>query len=175
MLTKNAKKLLLYYLMNSSQTSTSNPVPATGGFKLTNISGSDKTAYPTDISVFSFINSFNHMVTAPTTNSATFIRCGTGTTSATEDDYKLESYATGLTSDAAVTAISGDISKKTYTATFSNTTNADITVTEIGFFTNCYYEGAAQNDNFLLDRIVLDTPITIPAGESKPITYEIGF
>lgn len=175
MLTKNAKKLLLYYLMNSSQTSTSNPTPATGGFSLTNIDGSDKTAYPTDSSVFSLINSFNHMVTAPTTNSITFIRCGTGTTPATEDDYKLESYVTGLTNDSVVTAVSGRVSKKTYTATFSNTTGADITVTEIGFFTNCYYNSATQNDNFLLDRIVLETPITIPAGESKAITYELGF
>lgn len=175
MLTKNAKKLILYYLMDSSQTGSSNPAPTTIGFILKSISGSTKMANPTYFSVFSLINSFNHMATDPTTNSVTYIRCGTGTTAATENDYKLESYVTGLTNDAVVTAVSGNASKKTYTATFTNTTDADITVTEIGFFTNCYYNSSVDNDNFLLDRIVLDTPITIPAGESKPITYELSF
>jgi len=175
MLTKNAKKLILYELMNSNQQGTGNPAPATTRFTLTNISGADKTTFLSYNSVYSFINSLNHMMTAPTTNSITFIRVGTGTTEATEDDYKLENYATGLTCDSVVTAIGGNYSKKTYTATFSNTTDADISVTEIGFFTNCYYDTTNENDNFLLDRIVLDTPITIPAGESKPITYELSF
>lgn len=175
MLTKNAKKLILNYIMNSRGENASEPNPTTAAITLTNISGDDKVTNLNYYSVFSFINSLNHMSTAPTTNSVTFIRCGTGTTEATEDDYKLENYATGLTCDSVVTAIGGNYSKKTYTATFSNTTDADISVTEIGFFTNCYYRTSGDNDNFLLDRIVLDTPITIPAGESKAITYELGF
>lgn len=174
MLTKNAKKLILNYIMNSNGTGSSNPDPTATEITLTNISGADKTTGLNYFSVFSFINSLNHMRTAPTTNSITFIRVGTGTTEATEDDYKLETYATGLTCDSVVTAI-GSNNTKTYTATFSNTTDSDITVTEIGFFTNCYYRTSVENDNFLLDRIVLTTPITIPAGESKAITYELGF
>ncbi|MEE3415906.1 MAG: hypothetical protein VZR53_11120 [Prevotella sp.] len=161
--------------MNSVGQGFNEPDPAITEITLTNISGSDKTTYLTSQSVHSFINSLNHMKTAPTTDSITFIRVGTGTTEATEDNYKLENYATGLTCESVVTAIGGNYSKKTYTATFSNTTDADISVTEIGFFTNCYYYTTNQNDNFLLDRIVLDTPITIPAGESKAITYELGF
>lgn len=175
MLTKNAKKILLYCLMNSRQTGDSNPTP-TSDTTLVNISGSEKTTYLGINCVYSFINSLNNMITAPTTDSVTFIRTGTGTTAATEDDYKLENYATGLTCDSVVTAIGGNDSKKTYTATFSNTTDADVVVTEIGFLTNFYYNSSTgNNDNFLLDRIVLDTPITIPAGESKAITYELGF
>lgn len=173
MLTKNAKKILLYYLMNSSQTSNSSPIP-TSDTTLVNISGSEKTTYLTQECIYSFINSLNHMITAPTTDSVTFIRIGTGTTAATENDYKLEAPVTGVTCDSVVTAIGGNDSKKTYTATFSNTTDADVVVTEIGFLTNFYYS-SSDNDNFLLDRIVLDTPITIPAGESKPITYELSF
>lgn len=174
MLTKNGKKLLLYYLMNSNRTGYENPVPLSDT-TLVNISGSEKPTSLYAENVNSFINSLNHMITSPTTDSVTFIRIGTGTTAATENDYKLEADATGVTCDTAITAISGNDSKKTYTATFSNTTDANIVVTEIGFFTNCYYNSSSENDNFLLDRIVLDTPITIPAGESKPITYEIGF
>lgn len=176
MLTKNAKKIILNYIMNSSQQGTSYPTPdsTTSGFTLTNISGDRKMTDLTYNSVFSFINSLNHMLPNPTQDSKTFIRVGTGTIEATEDDYKLEKYATGLTCDSVVTAISSNYSK-TYTAIFSNTTDADIVVTEIGFFTSCYYRSSFDNDNFLLDRIVLDTPITIPAGESKPITYELSF
>jgi len=174
MLTKNAKKIILNYIMNSRGENSKEPNPTTWEITLTNISGSEKTTNLNYYSVYSFINSLNHMMTAPTTNSVTFIRVGTGTTEATEDDYKLENYATGLTCDSVVTAISSNYTK-TYTATFSNTTDADISVTEIGFFTNCYYYTSVENDNFLLDRIVLDTPITIPAGESKSITYELGF
>ena len=176
MLTKNAKKIILYYIMNSSgEGSRDNPSPTTTEITLTNISGADKRADLTYHSIFSFINSLNHIRTAPTTDSVTFIRVGTGTTRETEDDYKLEEYATGLTCDSVVTAIGSNDSKKIYTAIFSNTTDADIAVVEIGFFTNCYYHSFTDNDNFLLDRIVLDTPITIPAGESKAITYELGF
>lgn len=174
MLTKNGKKLLLYCLMNSSQTGNSSPIP-TSDTTLVNISGSEKTTYLSLNSMYSFINSLNHMITVPTTDSVTFIRIGTGTTAATENDYKLEAPVTGVTCDSVITAISGNDSKKTYTATFSNTTDADVVVTEIGFLTNFYYYSSSDNDNFLLDRIVLDTPITIPAGESKAITYELGF
>lgn len=175
MLTKNAKKIILNYIMNSSETGTDYPNPSTTEITLTNISGDNKTTSLTYYSVHSFINSLNNIKTDPTQDSITFIRVGTGTTEPTEDDYKLENYATGLTRDSVVTAIGSNDSKKIYTATFSNTTDADITVTEIGFFTNCYYRSGSDNDNFLLDRIVLDTPITIPAGESKAITYELGF
>ena len=176
MLTKNAKKIILNYIMDSSQMGTSYPAPdpSHSGFIVTSIDGNGKMTDLTYNSVFSFINSLNHMETAPTMDSVTFIRVGTGTTEATEDDYKLEADAIGLTCDSVVTAIGSNNSKKIYTATFSNTTDADIAVTEIGFFTNCYYR-SGYNDNFLLDRIVLDTPITIPAGESKAITYELGF
>jgi len=173
MLTKNAKKIILYALMNSRGTISSEPTPNTSEVTLTNISGTERTTDLNYYSVYSFINSLNHMSTSGSA-STTFIKCGTGTTEAAEDNYKLETYATRLNCDSVVTAI-GSNNTKTYTATFSNPTDADIAVTEIGFFTNFYYERKVGEDDFLLDRIVLDTPITIPAGESKPITYELSF
>lgn len=177
MLTKNAKKLLLYGVMNSYSTGQSEPQP-TLGFTMTSIDGVEQQVqggnkYQTGV----FINSLNHMTTSnevSVNNGLTYIECGTGTTEATEDDYKLESPASGLSCDSVNTAIGSNYTK-TYTAVFSNTTETDIVVTEIGFFTKYYYRTNAAYNNFLLDRIVLDTPITIPAGESKAITYELGF
>lgn len=177
MLTKNAKKLLLYGVMNSSSTGQNDPQP-TSGFTMTSIDRVEQQVQSGNkIQTSVFINSLNHMATSTevsVNNGLTYIECGTGTTEATENDYKLESPASGLSCDSVNTAIGSNYTK-IYTAIFSNTTEADIVVTEIGFFTKYYYRTNAAYNNFLLDRIVLTTPITIPAGESKPITYEIGF
>lgn len=173
MLTKNAKNFILYALMRSAGTGTSSPA-LWGSFTLTNAEGTSiTTGYNVEIAN-AFINSLNHMATVAGRDATTYIKCGTGTTEATENDYKLEAEATGLTCDsvAVATAISAN-DTKTYTATFSNSTANDITVAEIGFFC-CSYTGN-NYDNFLLDHIILDTPIIIPAGESKAITYELGF
>ena len=174
MLTKNAKNFILHGLMESDSQRISEPMPKSP-IQLTNDSGTTIKTNTTAVVIASFINALNHMDVAVSTYvyGITYIRCGMGTTEATEDDYKLEAEATGLTCDSAVTAI-GSNNSKIYTATFSNTTDDDIVVTEIGFFVNNAYDGN-QYDNFLLERIVLDTPITIPAGESKPITYELSF
>lgn len=173
MLTKNAKNFILHGLMESSSQGNSAPSPKSK-IQLTNDSGTTIATATTAVVIASFINALNHIAVAVSTfvYGVTYIRCGMGTTEATEDDYKLEAEATGLTCDAVATAI-GSNNSKIYTATFSNTTDDDIVVTEIGLFVNNAYSGN-DYDNFLLDHIILDTPITIPAGESKAITYELG-
>lgn len=171
MLTKNAKNFILKALMKSAGTGTSSPA-LWDSFTLTNVAGTSiTTGYGPEVA-YAFINALNHMATEAGRDATTYIKGGTGTTEATENDYQLEADATGLTCDAVATVISAN-DTKTYTATFSNSTANTITVEEMGFFC-CSYTGSGY-DNFLLDHIILDTPITIPAGESKPITYEIGF
>lgn len=159
--------------MNSCISGTGRPEPNTVKYPLTNMQGDSVTTSAYAESTYSFINSLNHIKTEPTQDSITFIRCGTGTSEPTENDYRL-SFVSGISYDSVITSIGGNVSKKIYTATVSNNTDADIVVTEIGFFTNFFYT-SVNNDNFLLDRILLNTPITIPAGESKAITYELGF
>jgi hypothetical protein len=171
MLTKNAKNFILYALMRSAGEGTSSPA-LWGSFTLTNTEGTGITTGYNYTIANAFINALNHMSKAGTSDATTYIKCGTGTTAATEDDYDLEVEATDLSCDVATTDISGS-NTKIYTTSFSNTSDSDIMVTEIGFFCNSYTgDGYGK---FLLDRIVLDTPITIPAGGSKPITYELGF
>lgn len=172
MLTKNGKKIIVFGIMNSSQTGSSSQPSNATSFQITNTSGTVRQTGTTTSNVTSAINALNYMSTSGL-NSTTYIKCGTGTTTATEDDYNLEVEATGLTCDSVVTAVGGN-NTKTYTATFSNTTSSDIAITEIGFFMDYNYQGYV-NEDFLLDHIILDTPITIPAGESKAITYEISF
>lgn len=123
------------------------------------------------------INSLNNMATNSGALGTTFMKVGTGTTEATESDYSLEVENTDVTCVIASCGTSDNLTK-VYTATFSNTTENDAVITEIGLF-GCF--STYDNDtgdiplNFLLVRTVLDTPIIIPAGESKPITYELGF
>lgn len=171
MLTENGKKMIVYGIMNSSRKGTIQPGILTG-FSLKSPNGATNSVSTSQQTMASFINALNEMTTSSSA-SATYIKCGTGTTAATEGDYKLESETTGLNCDSAVTAVGSNYSK-TYTAIFSNTTDTDIVVTEIGLFMCAAYIGN-NNGDFLIDRIVLTTPITIPAGESKAITYELGF
>ena len=173
MLTQNAKNFLLYGLMNSGIAGSARPNPSSS-FALTNTEGTELTTMMNENVTAGFINALNHMATAENTAATTYIKCGTGMTAATESDYNLEAEATDLSCDSVATAV-GSNDAKTYTATFSNATDTDITVTEIGFFIYSYYGSTSNSGNFLLDHIILDTPITIPAGESKAITYELGF
>jgi len=61
--------------------------------------------------------------------------------------------------------------------TFTNNSGIDITVREIGLFFNYYlYGGIGEvetNYNYMVIRDVLETPITIPNGESLTVKYLI--
>lgn len=103
---------------------------------------------------------------------------GTGSTAPTADDYCLElPITTNLSCDSV--SVSRTSLIKTYTATFTNSGSSDITVTEVGFIVYINYEHTYSSsfsaDDFLMDRTVLETPITIPAGESRTVTYELSF
>lgn len=174
MLTSNGKKFILETIMNcGSEGVAGTPYPSRS-FTAKAVNGLEKTITTGTGNSVGFINALNHMAKTGGTNATTYIQCGTGTTAATEDDYVLESVAIGLECNSAITAVGSNYSK-TYTAIFSNPTNADIIVKEIGFFTTYPTNGGSNADWYLLDRTVLATPITIPAGESKAITYEVGF
>ena len=101
---------------------------------------------------------------------------GSGTTPATMEDYKLENP---ITSGLATYSVSRNVtfakeySEAVWTLTLSNTSSAPITVSEIGYVT-AFTSGSASTTQYALtDRTVLDTPITIPAGESRTLTYSI--
>ena len=112
---------------------------------------------------------------------------GSGTTAPTVDDYSLESMITS--------GITGSIpSSPTYTfdstnnqyvvskdITIANTGSSSITISEIGILGRAYYgdsKGAtvgSTNKYVLIDRTVLNEAVTIPAGESGVVRYEIRY
>ena len=98
---------------------------------------------------------------------------GSGNTPASVDDYKLESIIT--------TSLSGSVSKSVddngnlvIVISVTNTSSAPIIVGEIGIPANCHNESTAR-DLCLVERTVLDEPITLGAGESCFISYKVNF
>lgn len=178
MVTNNFKKLIFSYLLNSGSINTSQPyarenveVVRTDG-TTSQLLGSNtrRDAYSTNI------NCLNNISTSTTDNGTMHVKVGTGTATPTADDYELESINSDVTVSVAATASTNSHSK-IYTVTLNNATTNDINITEIGLYGMLadYYGTALGCHEILLDRTVIDTPITIPAGESKAITYELGF
>ena len=129
----------------------------------------------------SFLSSPTKAVTKDA--NAAGISVGTGSTAATEDDYQLEStLTTGINITLTETAYGNDapgIPYVQYSVTVTNTGSEPITVKEIGYkqtVGSVRYPGAPNDSGtrvFLLDRTVLDTPVTIAAGDAGIITYKL--
>ena len=184
MITDNFRKILT--LIFSSVEADSN-VPAfpinTNLCALVSIYGEEKQMFFLDRtgsnqSFNGIINAMNHM-SRDSSNNKLYLKVGDGTIQPTKNDFQLNYVNTYVSCDSVAVGNSANYTKS-YTATFSNPTNADMTITEVGLYMRfMYYRydtlGSAEYEDFLLDRTVLSTPITIPAGESKAITYELGF
>ena len=107
---------------------------------------------------------------------------GTGTTPADISDYYLESILgsekISVASPSAVSFSQFDTYEE-HSVTFgiTNKTAEAITISEVGLAAVPYYKSSspAVRKCALVDRTVLDTPVTIPAGQSKQITYTIRF
>ena len=99
---------------------------------------------------------------------------GSGTTPPTIDDYKLENRITlsGITSSGSVSTTSDDGGITLISVlTIANNSGQEITIGECGIFTNNGSTGDAYCA--LIERTVLESPITIPAGGVGQVTYTI--
>lgn len=118
---------------------------------------------------------FNQMNNYKNSNSDQYVSFGNGTTPATVNDYKLESEITTGISVAHPSAVTTEQTDSyiLWTATFGVSASVETTISEIGLFANVYTSSGSFYA--LVDRAVLETPITIPARQSKQITYTIRF
>lgn len=100
---------------------------------------------------------------------------GTGNTPPTLDDYKLSgNLVTGFsyTSSKKVTFEDNGATIE-FLYTITNTTEDSIYIGEIGIISNLNGNSNGENYKALLERTVLDSPVTIPAGGVGQITYTI--
>ena len=102
---------------------------------------------------------------------------GSGNAPATKADYKLENIITSglksVSSTNATDALDNGV-ENIKAIILQNTTETDITISEVGLIGMCYSgSGDSYYKYLMVDRTVLDVPVTIPAGESKAISYSI--
>lgn len=109
------------------------------------------------------------------------IKVGAGNTSPGIDDYCLESMITSGLS-MTVTSVTRSAIDETPSITLvisvTNTSNSDITIKEIGYqgsVNGTNIKGATSQTTYypLLDRTLLDSPITIPSNETATISYTL--
>lgn len=117
--------------------------------------------------------------------SSTGFAVGSGDTPATDEDYNVETLITDLAlSTTPVVQSNYDSTTGKYSVyvelSLSNSTASDIVVKEIARFAAVYASSelggtlSSSNPNkrsIMVDRTVLDTPVTIPAGQSGLIRY----
>ena len=110
------------------------------------------------------------------------ISIGTGTTPPTEDDYNLEeTISSGV--NVALTGTSYGAESPwfpfiKYDLTITNTGANPLVVTEVGYkqnvrTTKVIGSTSSANTVVLLDRCVLDTPVTIAPGDAGIVTYRL--
>lgn len=102
---------------------------------------------------------------------------GSGTTPPVEEDYKLESPITDtvtFTPGAMQTSLTDEQDIISNTFMITNNGTEDITVSEAGIYAPAAAGSNTSNTSkyILLERTVFD-PVTIPAGESATVKYEI--
>lgn len=179
MLNRNFKTVMLGWFMSSQATGTSTPRfqtqtiystdGNTGRYPLSN-SPSDY-----ELGTSTIINGLNQLATnniiARQSQQRLFVAVGTGTTEATAEDYTLENENTDIKCET-ITQTYTQSNKRQITATFSNPTTQDITLKEVGLFFETYYSEYIYTKTMMLARENIN--VTIPAGESKAITMEIG-
>lgn len=106
-----------------------------------------------------------------------YINVGSGTTPATVNDYALETPITIGFSASISSFVSAQDSgaEIVYKIILNNPASAGpMTVSEIGYYGRGYTSASSGGAiPLLMDRTVLDEPVTIPAGESRTITYTV--
>jgi len=176
MFTNNFKKILTRAIFNSSTMGSDQP-SLSEAFTMTDAAGTERTTTTDTRVMCALTNVFNNPYTTSSGESAynkIFCRLGTGTTAATAEDYWLEKQDDNLTCSSAV-ASETESNTKVYTFTFNNPTSENISITETALGIKLSTSALSENATIMLDRTVLGTPITFSPGETKAITYDIGF
>lgn len=144
---------------------------------LMTLDGSVDSAYPMSSTTSEDLFRSIHKLTLKTANTSGGVIIGTGTTPATPGDYKLEAMITGgvdITAPSNATMVADDNGVSIFASyAITNQTDEDIAISEIGIFGSLCKNSSNQTAKALLDRTVLEMPITIAPGDAKTLTYTI--
>lgn len=167
MITKNWYKIITTLMFGG--------VGATWSADILDITGVSKTHYfnPGNTLFFSAYQ-LDNMLAKVLTGYDTGVVFGTGNTPATLDDYKLSGDV--ITTLSGTCAISRGVDAEgayiTARYTLNNNGDSDVTVSEIAACT-FFWPDKTKTLFTILDRTVLDTPVTIPADGVGKVEYTI--
>lgn len=173
MITRNFKNILSAMLARSSGNYGTLPIKGISGKTVYTNTGASTASFP-----------FNTATTGFTLiSSSGGVHVGTGDTPPTENDYILQSQITsGLSGSVVVSKqIENGMLYLVLDVTLTNTSSDSITIREIGYYQYHMYctvqgeSGVANNFPFLMERTVLESPVTIPAGDFATIRYKVGY
>ena len=167
MITRNFKAVAAMWLQQSSVIYSALPVTDVNG-RLYYLG--EKLGFPSSLTQSFALNAATRGISV-----------GTGSTPASENDWNLENTITsGLTVTVAnmTSGVDSDGNPKiTYQLSVTNTGSGAITISEIGYKQSIYgakYPGGTAGSRVcLLDRTVLETPLTLAAGDAGTITYTL--
>lgn len=166
MLTKN------FYALQASICLRGGTYPAT----LTDGTQASLVFYHSGSSYYAIIFNTSSATVALNTTATGAMMIGSGTTPATEDDYALENAITSgfSTSGQAYVSVLEGGAEVVYKLVLKNTSASAFTVSEIGYLGRGYVSTSSSGaKSVMVDRTVLDAPVTIPAGESRTISYTV--
>lgn len=176
MITKWAKNVLLESVQDLIIPAVDNSQAGNKGF------AAAKTVENNDVFINAFAYYHGYSFKASTSYNSDGIWVGTGNTPSTENDYFLESPVTsgctGTTAKQSIYDATTNSIINRMIVTITNNTDSDLIISEIGktcVFDTASTKGGSVNygrKGVLIDRTILDSPITIPSGESGVIHYE---
>ena len=157
-------------------------------FEAKSLSGNTVYICPTAKgSNFAFIST---SLVATGTSASYGVAVGSGTTPPTENDCTIEQQILGVSAStpSIANATYYDKTNNRYLArldySVANNSEASVTISEIALFAT-FYTAAARGDNasssgsslcsILIDRTLLASPVTIPAGSAATIRYEFAY
>lgn len=174
MFTKNFKNLMVLNLLNAYSSGGDHYVDITTTPEYKTIEGMPVTRTDnTERGAVSLASALSDTLkTAAGTDSSSWLIIGTGTGTVSENDYCLFNQDSNCTCVSAASSTTSNLTKS-YTATFQNNSESDITITETGVAGKCWL----YNNCFtmLLEHTLLETPVIIPAGGTRTITYVWSF
>lgn len=183
MLTAWGKRIAVNGITSASGVIALNQSAATKAF-ITAKTAANNTAY---ISLYpkSVTMNFLTSITESGNSASTGIAIGSGDTAPTENDYTLENMITTLSATIGNEENVFDETTHKYFArvdlTVSNNTGSDVTIKEIGRFISMYTAseqyatvstGSTSPKSIMVDRTVLENPVTIPANNAGIVRYE---
>ena len=183
MLTNNWKNLVRAHLCFISDDVTELTFTSCNGNVLSSKLGNVSTDYMYSMLLFSMGSVANNYSGKPSVPWGTGVIFGDGTTPPTVDDFHLSGAniipGSAYTMTTVRSATINDDGSITRTAlyTITNGSADDFTISEIGVYQSVPCTGAnGHEENYvLMDRTLLDEPVTIPAGGVGQVTYNVTF